>query len=85
MSLAVSGVQLGGLLVPLKAWGVENHDFRMTSLGIGVVLILVAVPASRLMRNTPEDMGLLPDGEAAPRADRRHSPPPKPHPTKRPR
>ena len=70
MSLAVSGVQLGGLLVPLMAWGVENHDFRMTSLGIGVVLILVAVPASRLMRNTPEDMGLLPDGEAAPRADR---------------
>ena len=62
MSLAVSGVQLGGFLVPLMAWGIENHDFRMTSLGIGVVLILVAVPASRMMRNLPEDMGLRPDG-----------------------
>ncbi len=66
MSIAVSGVQLGGFLVPLMAWGIENHDFRMTSLGIGVVLILVAVPASRMMRNLPEDMGLRPDG-AAPR------------------
>ena len=62
MSLAVSGVQLGGFLVPLMAWGIENHDFRMTSLGIGVVLMLVAVPASRMMRNLPEDMGLRPDG-----------------------
>ena len=64
MSLAVSGVQLGGFLVPLMAWGIENHDFRMTSLGIGVVLMLVAVPASRMMRNLPEDMGLRPDGAA---------------------
>ena len=64
MSLAVSGVQLGGFLVPLMAWGIENHDFRMTSLGIGVVLILVAIPASRMMRNLPEDMGLRPDGGA---------------------
>ncbi len=66
MSLAVSGVQLGGFLVPLMAWGIENHDFRMTSLGIGIVLIVVAVPASRLMRNVPEDMGLRPDGDPSP-------------------
>ena len=69
MSLAVSGVQLGGFLVPLMAWGIENHDFRITSLGIGIVLMLVAVPASRLMRNLPEDMGLRPDGAPIPRAD----------------
>ena len=68
MSIAVSGVQLGGFLVPLMAWGIENHDFRMTSLGIGVVLILVAIPASRFMHNLPEDVGLQPDGEPIPRA-----------------
>ena len=62
MSVAVSGIQLGGFLVPLMAWGVETHDFRMTSLGIGVVLILVAIPASRFIHNAPEDMGLQPDG-----------------------
>ena len=68
MSIAVSGIQLGGFLVPLLAWGIENHDFRMTSLGIGVVLILVAVPASSFIRNLPEDMGTLPDGAPTPRA-----------------
>ena len=65
MSLAVSGVQLGGFLVPLMAWGIENHDFRKTALGIGVVLILVAFPASRLMHNRPEDIGQQPDGAPA--------------------
>ena len=70
MSLTVSGIQLGGLFVPLLAWGIENHDFRMTSLGIGVVLILAAAPASRFIHNQPEDVGMRPDGEPAPRADR---------------
>ena len=53
MSIAVSGIQLGGFLVPLMAWGIESHGFRMTALGIGVVLIVVAVPASRFVRNLP--------------------------------
>ena len=69
MSIAVSGVQLGGLLMPLLAWGVENHDFRMTSLGIGIALLLVAIPATTFMRNLPEDMGLRPDGESPARAE----------------
>ena len=62
MSIAVSGIQLGGFLVPLMAWGIESHGFRMTALGIGIVLIVVAVPASRFVRNLPEDVGSLPDG-----------------------
>ena len=62
MSIAVSGIQLGGFLVPLMAWGIESHGFRMTTLGIGIVLIVVAVPASRFIRNLPEDIGSRPDG-----------------------
>ena len=68
MSIAVSGIQLGGFLVPLLAWGIENHDFRLTSLAIGVVLIVVAVPASHFVRNRPEDVGERPDGEPLRRA-----------------
>ena len=63
MSVAVSGIQLGGFLVPMLAWGIENHDFRMTALAIGIVLIVVAIPASSFVRNRPEDIGTLPDGE----------------------
>ncbi len=67
MSLAVSGIQLGGFLVPLMAWGIENYNFRITALFIGLLLIAVAVPASRLIRNSPEDIGLQADGTTIPR------------------
>ena len=68
MAIAVSGIQLGGFLVPLLAWGIENHDFRLTALAIGVVLILVALPASLFIRNSPEDVGIRPDGAPTRRA-----------------
>ena len=63
MALAVSGIQFGGFLVPVMAWGIESHGFRQTLLGIGIVLIAVAIPASRLIRNRPEEYDLLPDGQ----------------------
>ena len=65
MSVAVTGIQFGGFLVPIMAWGIENHGFRVVTLWIGVILIVVALPASRYIRNRPEDQGLLPDGERA--------------------
>ena len=65
MAFAVSGIQFGGFLVPVMAWGIESHGFRQTLLGIGIVLIVVAIPASRLIRNRPEEYGLLPDGQPA--------------------
>ena len=65
MSVAVTGIQFGGFLVPIMAWGIENHGFRVVTLWIGIILIAVALPASRYIRNRPEDQGLLPDGEPA--------------------
>ena len=63
MSVAVSGIQLAGFLVPLMAWGIESHGFRVTTLGIGATLLLVTIPLSRFIRNRPEEYNLLPDGE----------------------
>lgn len=65
MSVAVTGIQFGGFLVPIMAWGIENHGFRVVTLWIGIILIVVALPASRYIRNRPEEQGLLPDGEPA--------------------
>ncbi len=66
MAMAVSGVQFGGFLVPVMALGIESSGFRMTTFGIGVCLLVVVYPVSRLIRNRPEEHGLTPDGLAMP-------------------
>ena len=68
MSLAMEGFALGGvLLIPALAWAIDPDEpgrlgWRLTAAGIGVVLIVLAWPVSRLIRNRPEEYGLLPDG-----------------------
>lgn len=68
MSLAMEGFALGGvLLIPALAWAIDPDEpdrlgWRLTAAGIGVVLIVLAWPVSRLIRNRPEEYGLRPDG-----------------------
>ena len=62
IAIALSGFHFGGFLVPLLALAFQSHGFRATTFGIGVFLLLVAVPVSRLIRNRPEEYGLRPDG-----------------------
>jgi MFS family permease len=68
MSLAMEGFALGGvLLMPALAWAIDPDEpdrlgWRLTAAGIGVVLIILAWPVSRLIRNRPEEYGLRPDG-----------------------
>ena len=68
MSLAMEGFALGGvLLMPALAWAIDPAEpdrlgWRLTAAGIGVVLIILAWPVSRLIRNRPEEYGLRPDG-----------------------
>ena len=69
LATAMSGVHFGGFLVFLLAIGLESHGFRTTSLGIGLFLLATTVPVSRIIRNRPEDMGLMPDGDPPPASD----------------
>jgi MFS family permease len=68
MSLAMEGFALGSvLLMPALAWAIDPDEpdrlgWRLTAAGIGVVLIILAWPVSRLIRNRPEEYGLRPDG-----------------------
>ena len=64
LATAISGVHLGGFLVPVLALGIESHGFRATTLGIGVFLLATVVPMTWLIRNRPEDIGLRPDGDS---------------------
>jgi MFS family permease len=77
MSLVMEGFALGGIAIPLVlAWAVgaiggdqpggDRFGWRTTAAGIGVALMLLAFPLSRLVHNRPEDLGLHPDGGTAP-------------------
>ena len=74
-SVAVAWSNMGSragalLLVPAIAWAVSpGHNrlgWEMTAMLLGVFTIAVAVPISRLIRNRPQEYGLLPDGDPPP-------------------
>jgi MFS family permease len=70
MALAMEGFLVGGMiLVPLLAFAIDpdavgRPGWRNTALAVGLFLIVVAFPVSRLVRNAPELYGQFPDGEA---------------------
>ena len=66
MAIAAEGSPLGGLvLVPILAWAITlgNYGWSVTAQWIGVVFLCLAWPMSWLVRERPEDHGLLPDGD----------------------
>ena len=68
LGIAMTGNALGVmLLVPLTQWLIEGPGWRTAWLvvGVGTGLALAAC-AALLLRRRPEDLGLQPDGDAAP-------------------
>lgn len=68
MGWASSISRLGGLLmIPAMAWAMEptaeRIGWQVTAAIFGVVILVVALPVYRIIRNRPEDHGLLPDGD----------------------
>lgn len=65
------------LVIPAIAWSVDPEQdrlgFRLTATIIGLVLIILAFPLSRLIRNRPEEYGLLPDGDTPVRSESSNS------------
>ncbi len=64
------------LLVPALAWMVEpsHAGWQMTALGLGIFFILVGIPITRFIRNSPEEYGEFPDGSVRDNAIQRKSP-----------
>ncbi len=68
MALAMEGFSVGGvLLIPLLTWAIDPEfanrpGWRATAAGIGLVVMVLAFPISRLIRNKPEEFGQHPDG-----------------------
>ncbi|MBH42623.1 MAG: hypothetical protein CL787_03760 [Chloroflexi bacterium] len=63
MALATLGVNVGGLLVVVLTWSVDNYGWRTSAIGFGVLVLVLILPIGKILRNQPEDMGLKPDGD----------------------
>jgi MFS family permease len=67
IGLAFAGVGIGSItLLPWVQVVIESSGWRMACLAMGVLLVVVLAPINLLLRKRPEDMGLQPDGDAAP-------------------
>ena len=66
LTKAVSCVQLGhclgGLSVPMLAWGLEHQGWRMMAFFSGVIVLVIAIPIVQGIRNRPEDIEDVMDG-----------------------
>ena len=56
------GVSVGGLIAPAIAWSLTTQGWRFTALVSAAVVLLVGLPLTILIRDRPEDLGLVPDG-----------------------
>ncbi len=65
IGIATTGISLSGAILPLTAMVLIIHtSLQQASFWIGIAVFTVGPIAWFIVRNWPEDCGLLPDGEA---------------------
>lgn len=62
MAYTQIGMSIGGMLVPVVAWSLVQFGWRETAFASGVIVIVLGIPLIALMKEEPEQYGLLPDG-----------------------
>ena len=67
LGIGLAGVGIGTAAVPMLANAImEQYSWREAYAGLGLLIIVLALPVvAMVMRDTPEQMGALPDGESA--------------------
>ena len=69
MGLAFAGVGIGSVtLLPWVQHLIEQTGWRTACTAMGILVLAVLAPINLLLRERPENIGLLPDGDAAPTA-----------------
>jgi len=74
LGLSMTGMGVGGLLIPLVVWGLTQYGWRDTAFCSGLLIFVLGLPATQLMRHRPEHYGLRPDGDVAPAIDQDRAP-----------
>jgi sugar phosphate permease len=66
MTVVSSAVPIGGALIsPVLALGVASIGWRWAAFASGCIFLVVCLPLSFCLKGSPEDMGMLPDGDVA--------------------
>ena len=69
MGLAFAGVGIGSMtLLPWVQHMIEQTGWRTACTAMGILILVVLAPINLLLHKRPEDIGLEPDGDAAPSA-----------------
>jgi MFS family permease len=70
VGIAFAGVGIGSItLLPWMQLLIERAGWRTACWTLGLLLLIVLAPINLLLRKRPQDMGLQPDGDAAPAAN----------------
>lgn len=69
MGIAFAGVGIGSVtLLPWVQLMIEQTGWRTACTAMGLLVLIVLAPINLFLRKRPEDLGLQPDGDAAPHA-----------------
>src|SRR5271163_3878271 len=69
IGMAFAGVGIGSVtLLPWVQHMIEQAGWRTACTAMGIVVLVVLAPINLLLHKRPEDIGLQPDGDAAPSA-----------------
>jgi sugar phosphate permease len=66
VAIASAGVSMGGVLMaPLASWWVEQYGWQTAWVLTGILVWVAIIPAALVIRRSPEEAGLMPDGMSA--------------------
>ena len=69
IGVAFAGVGIGSVtLLPWVQLTIEQGGWRTACTAMGLLILIALAPINLLLRKRPEDLGLQPDGDAAPHA-----------------
>ena len=79
LGLVAAGTSIGGLvLIPFSGYLVDLFNWRVSWIALGTIVTFLALPLGLVfLRNSPAEMGLLPDGDQEPVTDAAGNPPPR--------
>lgn len=67
IGIAFAGVGIGSIIIlPLIQLVIERTGWRTACTAMGMLIFVALAPVNLLLRKRPQDMGLEPDGDAAP-------------------